>query len=112
MLVKRTHLTKMSAKETVEQQMRELVNDAVDLVTEYGDDCGDKVTMMHSARTEDWEGEMNVTSRTSQLPLVDLETDPRMCALLDEGCNAPVHTAAWAKTADQALSHESRMLGP
>ena len=39
MLVK-THGTKMSTKETHELQNGELQNDAVDLVTEYGDDGG------------------------------------------------------------------------
>ena len=69
MLVK-THLTQMSTKETDEQHMRELPHDAVDLVTEYGDDGGDKVAMMHWPKNEDRKGEMNVTSDTSKLPLV------------------------------------------
>ena len=75
-MVVKTHFTKLSTTETVEHRLRELMNDDVDLVAEYGDDGGDKVAMMQCARTEDRKGEMNVTSSRSQLPLVDLETDP------------------------------------
>ena len=56
--------------------------------------------------------EMNVTSSTSQLPPVDLESDPRMCAMLEEVCNATVHTTAWANAADHPLSQQGRKLGP
>ena len=86
------------------EQMRELLNDAVDLVTDYGDDGGDKVAMMLWSKNEDRKGEKNVTSGTSKLPLVNLETDPRLFAVHDEGCNATVHTPAWAKAANQAWS--------
>ena len=43
----------MSAEETDEQHMRELLNDALDLVTEHGDDGGDKVAMMHWSRRDE-----------------------------------------------------------
>ena len=99
MLVK-THLTKMSTKETDEQQLRELLNDDVGLVAEYGHDDGDKVAMMHWSKSEDRKGEMNVTSGTSKLPLVDLETDPRMFAIFVEGRNATFCTITWVKAAD------------
>ena len=32
--------------------MHELLNDAVDLVTEYGDDGGDKFAMMHWSKNQ------------------------------------------------------------
>ena len=38
---------RMSTEETDEQQMRELLNDAVDKVAKCGDDGGNKVAMMH-----------------------------------------------------------------
>ena len=68
--------------------MCELLDDAVDLVTKYGDDGGDKVSMMHWARTEDEKGEMN-----------DFATPTGGTALLSltKHCNAIVHTTASAK---------------
>ena len=69
--------------------MRELLNDAVGLVTECGDDGGDKIAMM------------------SRAVLVDL--DPRMFAIFEERCNATVRTPLWAKAADQASSQLGRV---
>ena len=60
----------------------------MDLVTEYTDDGGDKVAMLRWARTDDRKAEMNVTSSISHFP------DPRTFAVVDEGCNATVHTTA------------------
>ena len=91
----------MSTKERDEQQMRDLLNDAVDLVSECADDGVDKVKMTPWARTEDRKGEMYVTSSTSQLPLGDLETHGCLLSLT-KGANATVHSLA--KAADQALS--------
>ena len=51
MLVK-THGMMMCTKETDEQQLRELLCDAVDLVAEYRNHGGDKVAMMHCAKHE------------------------------------------------------------
>ena len=104
MMLVNTLLTTMGTKETDEQHMRELLNDAVDLVAENGDDGGDKVAMMHWSKNEDRRGKMDVTSGTSKLSLVDQGTDPRMFPVLDDGCYATVRTTEW--------SQQGRMLGP
>ena len=74
--------------------MRELLNDAVDWRRRWRRSRDG--ALVEGSKNQDWKGEMNVTSGTSKLPLVDLERDTRMCAT--------GHTPAWAKAADQALS--------
>ena len=80
--------------------------------TTEGDDGGDKIAMMHCAGTDQRKGEMSVMSSTSQLPLVNLETNTWMFVILDEGCNAAVHTMAWEMAAERFLSQQNHKLGP
>ena len=45
------------------------------------------------------------------LPRVDLKSDPRVFALLDEGCNRTCHTPAWAKHAMNVYARAGAELG-
>ena len=45
------------------------------------------------------------------MPIVDLRTDPRAFAILDDACNSTCHTRAWAKKAQESLAQYGHKLG-
>ena len=58
---------------------------------------------------------MHCTKRSSHpvdLPVVDIAEDPRLFAILDEGCNSTCHTKSWAAKARNVLQGYGKELGP
>ena len=54
----------------------------------------------------------STTSQVAGLEKVDILTDPRVFALLDEGCNRTCHGEHWRMNAQQKLQMMGRSLGP
>ena len=120
----RTYVQKTEETHVTQRQLEKLLEDAIDVVA-LDSDGGDRsaprssgqpaIAMMHHAdapRSSGHSADANVGGSAPvgphplyhpNLETVDPATDPRVFALLDEGCNSSCHSEAWIRHAKAAF---------
>ena len=108
MLLK-SHIKNVPKDSQIDQrQLEALLQDAVELVVEAsaeaaGEPPGPNLALMHCTKR---------SNHPVHLPVVDIAEDPRLFAILDEGCNSTCHTKSWAAKARNVLQGYGKELGP
>ena len=104
------YIRKMPADAKIShRQLEEILGGAAEVVLEHeASPSSAPVAMMHCGDR----GTPSKTHREPKWPNVNLQTNERSFAILDEGCNSTCPTSAWAEKAPRAFALCPKTVGP